>query len=87
MLVLDDLDGARDRLAAAVQAGSSALGVYGRGRPWLPHVTVAPLPGASAPPAEPSLRRSDDVRSVRRGCLSIRPAPGGAQYEYSNRLR
>lgn len=42
MLVLADPSGAATSLAAGIQTGLEALGVYERERrPWLPHITVA----------------------------------------------
>ena len=66
--------GARHGSPATSTAGSSALGVYRReARPWLPHLTV--LRFRERPRLRPAAARDRDIRSVRRRCLPISPAP------------
>ena len=74
MVVLDDAGGAAGTLATDLHGRLEQLGVYrARSAPWLPHVTV--LRFRERPAAAPAAARARDVRSVRRRCLPITPAP------------
>ena len=62
-------------LAADVQERLERLGVYRReGRAWLPHLTVARF--RERPRLRPGAAADGNVRSVRRGCLSVTAATG-----------
>lgn len=80
MVVLQDDDGVAAALAAAVQAGLEALGIYRpERRPWLPHVTVARFRERPAIRVGPLPIRTF-VPSGAAAYLS-RPHPSGARYE------